>query len=833
MTLYWCTWDCHAAQVSDHPNDAEEVPPIRFENGRTLQQDETNEIGPYVYSKLSALPPDPQLTVLEDEAKQVLEERYGRWKFWDGDEKTRPSQEDYAAKYPYRDMPGDEMEEEMWQADAVFVNHILNDAEKLTTRAIEAIFSDYGRGKPLPPEAFSQRLAMFKMEHVDLQTQTTPPPDYMPRSGQRLRGGWTTSTSADLLIRRVLHAMHTNDEFVVVLGGDAAAAGHGNHFAQSYLMEFHRIVAPALARMGVKLVTRNLSMGHGLGTVQSSLGFASLYGKGIDVLIWDCGMTEGTDPKYADLFFRQGLLSGGKNGKIPHLMIGGNSNGAGLFELLRWFHTQADVPVAQLGTAQYSVPVTESEEQAQTLPKVFRYVNCTDTAHELCTQNKHCTQCWVDRPDIPDAKVLFPQMETSATTTPTDTTTTTTTVAEGAQRWWYPGWRQHSLLGRNLAFAILDAMQDGVEMWSSGTMGGPPLDDDEWHIGSYYDNIRAKLDVLLPSQEGDDAKRCGEFMTSVGLPSRICHVSMQGATQHTPRPNATSLTHLLATQDTTLIPTNPKTVAYPGPDVHNQCLDIHNVDVVQVVSMRHRRHLKGSSSWEAEIPPQNEEDLYQLMPPRFQSIHEARRANEERERMASSSSEQPHSRQLAATPLGKGWAIHAEKPGSCNGEYLSICGRESTDSCPLLGYHDSRGEIIGNEACDWLVLDLPNVKEGMVIAKIAFYNTPETLSGRRRGLRNEGLDEAPQEEEPRRLNAALPTNADFAFEFSIDGGAITSWNKDQLAANLKMVHKRVETVTLLDDASFVTAEAKTVQVAMRVKGCSGSCMFALSHIYWA
>ena len=27
-------------------------------------------------------------------------------------------------KYPYRDMPGDEIDDDAWQADAVFVNHV-------------------------------------------------------------------------------------------------------------------------------------------------------------------------------------------------------------------------------------------------------------------------------------------------------------------------------------------------------------------------------------------------------------------------------------------------------------------------------------------------------------------------------------------------------------------------------------------------------------------------------------------------------------------------------------------------------------------------------------
>mmetsp|Transcript_7682 Transcript_7682/g.21375 ORF Transcript_7682/g.21375 Transcript_7682/m.21375 type:complete len:812 (+) Transcript_7682:46-2481(+) len=790
--------------------------PYHVHRAAAASTDEGDSSNPYVYSKMAALTSDPLLANLTEAQRQELEEKFGRWRFWDGDEESRPK-EDALAKFPNRDMPGEDMPEEMWQADAVFVNHILNDAEKLVSRAMEAIFSDYGRGKPQPPEGYTQRIQMFKMERVDLATQTTPPEDYVPRTGQRSKGGWTTTKSFDGLVRRLLHVIQTNDEFVVVLGGDAAAAGHGNHFRQSYLMEFHRILAPVLARMGVKLVTRNLSVGHGLGTVQSSLGFSSLYGQDIDVLIWDCGMTESSDPKYADLFFRQGLMSQKRTGKVPFLMLGGNSNSDGLFQLLRWLHNEADINVGQLGTATFSLPQTESVDQAQSLPKALQFVNCASGAHEACQENLHCTHCWIDRSDIPDPKKLFADLAMSekdkaTATTPSDGS------HDNTQRFWYPGWRQQLLLGRNLAYAILDALQDAVQIFSSDTMGGPPLEDEEWHVTGLYDNMRDKLKTLLAQTDGDDAKRCYALATEAGLPPRICNVPMQGATQMTPRPfpNETSIAALLPTDDSSKIPSNPQTVQYPGQDVHNDCMDIHDVDVPQVVSLR-RRQLK--EDMQALDTFHQEEDLYAAMPPRFRAIHQSRRVREEAQHIFQTS------RSLAAsatTPLGSGWQIRGEKPGQCDGEYLSICGRESTNPCPLLGHHDSRGEIVGTDASGWLVLNLPNVKERIVAVTIAFYEAPETSTNRELASLDRKL-----------LASVVPTNDDFRFEFAFDGGEVTSWDKTKMAEKLKTVIRKVETVTLLDDTASAD-EATTMQVAMRIKGCStSSCLFAISHVYWA
>ena len=47
--------------------------------------------------------------------------------------------------------------------------------------------------------------------------------------------------------------------------------------------------------------------------------------------------------------------------------------------------------------------------------------------------------------------------------------------------------------------------------------GGPPLDETEWHVTDYYDNIRNKLKNLDLS-----SSHCGE----VELPDRLCNLVM-------------------------------------------------------------------------------------------------------------------------------------------------------------------------------------------------------------------------------------------------------------------------------------------------------------------
>jgi hypothetical protein len=224
---------------------------------------------PRGYSKLSKIPPDPIHPPVTEEVQKALADRWGKWKFWDGEEPGRPSDvciikclkkfekkwilmfqgfrliivcipfmflwvflQDYCAAFPNRDIPGSKFPDNAWQTDAVYVNHYLDAADKLIDRAKEAIFTEYGRGKPpkgqppLPPEELGRRRHMFHWETLDLSTATDAPVQFQ-RRGSRGIGGWTTKRSHQGLIRRLLHAMLTSDTFTVVLGGHSAAAGQG------------------------------------------------------------------------------------------------------------------------------------------------------------------------------------------------------------------------------------------------------------------------------------------------------------------------------------------------------------------------------------------------------------------------------------------------------------------------------------------------------------------------------------------------------------------------------------------------------------------------------
>ena len=178
------------------------------------------------YSKVAAFEPLMDPPMPDEQTSKAIAEKWGKWMFWDGDESRRPAY-DYLAKFPNNDCPAVEFPDDAWQVDAVFVNHYLNDADKLISRAMEAIYAEYGHPREgLEPEQLTQRMHQFHWEKIDMANATEPPPKYAKR-GDRGNGGWTTKRSERGLVRRLLHAMMTSDTFTVVMGGHSAAAGEG------------------------------------------------------------------------------------------------------------------------------------------------------------------------------------------------------------------------------------------------------------------------------------------------------------------------------------------------------------------------------------------------------------------------------------------------------------------------------------------------------------------------------------------------------------------------------------------------------------------------------
>ena len=166
---------------------------------------------------------------------------------------------------------------------------------------------------------------------------------------------------------------------------------------------------------------------------------------------------------------------------------------------------------------------------------------------------------------------------------------------------------------------------------------------------------------------------------------------------------------------------------------------------------------------------------------------------------------------------------------------------------------ESRGAIIGNEFSGWLVVNLKDVKEGIIVLKLHTWHYPDensvtagwTTVNNERRLRERHSKESRDDGRPRVEAELHPESRDLkvrntdtpeqpdtmVFEYAIDG-TITTLSRDEFLDKKQQLQRVVETLTILDDPNF-TAETKDVEIAIRMRGCGRTCSFGLSHVYWA
>jgi hypothetical protein len=319
----------------------------------------------------------------------------------------------------------------------------------------------------------------------------------------------------------------------------------------------------------------------------------------------------------------------------------------------------------------------------------------------------------------------------------------------------------------------------------------------------------------------------------------VC-VSPQGRTQYTPRahPEERSISALVKPASDGYVPRNEKVALYDGPDVHIPDFDVPEGAIDVLAILENRRQLKGSVAESNSHVKKVEPDLTQS------------------------------SRSLNDIVPGKGWQVFDEPQGTCDGSYESVCGRSTDNDCILPGHHDGRGAVIGNEYAGWLVLQLKDLKEGILVVKLHtwHYDSENTRTAGWKAVNNEaensrrrlrvsepdgsaeassvqddwdrdwhsGYDESLEHGERSLMrNYSTPELPEtFMFDYAING-KITTLNKSEFLAQKKQVQRVVETLTLLDDKDFSNGKAQDIEVAIRMRGCGRSCVFGVSHIYWA
>mmetsp|Transcript_18803 Transcript_18803/g.40951 ORF Transcript_18803/g.40951 Transcript_18803/m.40951 type:complete len:1025 (+) Transcript_18803:189-3263(+) len=839
--------------------------------------------------------PEEVLQSIQDSYVKKMDrvrKEWGAWSFVDpGEDIYGPKGRDRPVTdftgIPYKDLDRDQFVEGSWQTDEAYVTEFISEAKKLVNRVREAIYAEYGHpakkkdGTPISDEDLEKREQMFRLITDEFKLCRGKPvaiddDSACKKSAVPLPGiGYWRKEAFEELSRKLLHAMITSDEFYVVLGGHSSAAGHGNNFMQSKMMQFHLIMEPVFDRLGMRLVSRNMAQG-GVGTLGSVMAGADIYGES-DLMIWDSEMTE-RDAGAHDLFNRQAILSGER---VPVLLMPKMNDLEKRTDMLyAWGDGDTISPRSDFETG--LLEKTKDAEHVETLPYAIRYMSCETGNGNLCKDNEYNSECWVRRSDYNPPK------------------DTKIEKYVGGRASWHPGHRVHQLIGRKWSLIVLYALEAALDTWNFGMQEkGLPLANEYWHVGTEvldtqykipptYEEIRQKLRSYVPDNDGEVSK-CEKLLHNFPI---VCKVAMHGYTEWTPRalPEERSLRAILKRGPSGYLPMFSGVNAYNGFDIlppkwqiPEGEIDVHAIAIATTLPppddnndpagpMDYRADPSSeveAKKGESEI---DEQRLLTVSLPSAKSESHNDDISEEQqlamrrlgEKLVHFGMEGHHlvplrpaqqNRRLLTDEEsqeiipGEGWLYSGGRCGFCDGSFQSECQRSFDSTCPMKGHSDGRSGLLGDALSGWLVFEVPNVKEGIIILRLEVWKDPNS------NTRTEGWTKgntSVEDERPENINGLadnanaegrrlfIPEN-DFYFDYAINGD-IKTMDYSEFISYKEKVGKNMSLWPIMlpseekEQVSSNNKEKKgeTVEVAIRLRSSAGrQATVAVSHLYYA
>jgi hypothetical protein len=796
----------HPIYMIDHQNDNDDI---------TLPPDDdwqNYEISPYTDKRLKMTPEERQVEQTEWEAKlQSIRDTYGYWNFMDDypskhNGNSRPTV-DWSTVYnqkKYTDNPTkfynplhgeiskDDFPKDVWQSDNNYIRNFIKESRSLINRVREGIYAEYGWG---PAEELTKEQLELRSDYLKI-TIAEEDAGAMKSIDASTNGvAWIYRNSFDALVKKLLNAMITNDHFFVTLGGHSSAAGHGNNFFQSYMMQFQNVMEPVFDRLGMVLVTANRAQG-GMGTLQAVLAGGDVYGEH-DFMVWDSSMTE-KDGRLQDVFHRMMLLSGHR---VPILFdIGG---GKSSMDRIR---NEVGAHVGGLTSGNPHLAETESLEQALTLPHALQHVFCKGGV-ATCGQRefKYNASCWTERVDVDP-----PPKEQNK--------------GYGGQAKWHPGNRSHQLIARRMTLLFLHALDEAMNVWEKATESeGNPLDGKYWHLAEEEEKIRDKL-----KSANATATPCGEAMK---LTPRVCVTQMRGGTEWTPRYRGDegNIRRLLKPSSSGYVPEmiDIEEQVYLGRDPlqPQQRVPKGEVDVAMIArSLPPRKESRRSLS--------RIETSTSAAPNKVHIVGK-NASNEGNKMLRKESKGGIIGRHLAedsgSIVPGEGWEIGDGRAGFCDGTSNAVCARHKTSDCLMSGHNDGRGVLQGDALSGWLVFDLKDVTQGLFLARMQPWQPFNSIK------RTEGWTTENNAARDRYLKAPPPPKpADWRVEVAVNGVVIKSLNETEYNDICIQPGYNLVICTLWDDEERARKnEKEDVEFAFRMAGGGREGVMGITHVYYA
>ena len=298
-------------------------------------------------------------------------------------------------------------------------------------------------------------------------------------------------------------------EFVWVTGGHSAAAAHGNLYNESYTAYMEKAVKTVFGAVGLDFIARNYAMGAMSSATEIALCQESLFGVDADLISWDYGMTDGSNPFKKFLFDSR---------------IGMHRNRPAAMDLRVWADDNPLVDVLKLveeyGLSMMYLNFKKLEELYKDIPDMFgmsdkdmtkvgpfaRDIKCNGALESDSEENTTCySQKYSD--------LICPDRE--------------------GQAGWHPGWRVHAvhgnILGLFLADMLLDAIKElGTEPYDSSEKLATLQEEDAMDYIDFSMSTPdfTKIEDIHESLDLDDRPLMDIVEKMFRKPKMICHTGL-------------------------------------------------------------------------------------------------------------------------------------------------------------------------------------------------------------------------------------------------------------------------------------------------------------------
>ena len=713
----------------------------------------------------------------------ATKQKFGDWQlldpYYDQNQDYRPHVDFDVC--PDRDCNTTDFPVDAWQLDEDYVGKLIEEAKNLVQRVREGIYEEYGHsssnvdGSLKSEKEREERNKIFQVIVADaneLNEQNVA----VNKDTKEIKLGVAQLSQAawDGLVRKLLHSLVSNDDFFVVVAGDGAAAGHGNNFLQSPVMQFHYLLEPVLDFLGIRLISRNMAMKE-QSVVFSAMGGADVYGE-MD-LLWYDSRSENDSSGAKDLLYKQSILSGER---VPVILTNDPVNLSSDSSFTSW-----------IGNLQPNEAICGSKNKG------------------VCDMMSHNSVCWVPR------VMVTPTVDQDASIPPES----------------FPGNYAHQLEARKLSLLVLAALDAALDQWVNGIeKEGFPLADSFWHIGDQYTEIREN--VRTSHNDGKQSD-CEFMMKDLAM---VCHVEMHGNTEWTPcvtpyvrslralLPNLMDVSNFYTVELYLDVDLMPPQWAIPDDQVDPHLIAISTSAPPPLYDDDQSFIYDDDGTWmidndDAWIDPNILEGS------NGGGVRSLRRSVR---RLVDSTT--------GLSP-GKGWTMQNAPSGFCDGSAQSTCGRDrKKSSCLMAGHNDHQAGIMGDALSGWLIFKVPNIKEGIILARfdtqVAANSDPITEKWTTIDNKDEGED-IPSK--GRRL--VLPKDFWFDYAINGEVTTLSRTDFMNLGVDIDggmTVHPLFVDPDMGEKKRTTGDEGETIEVAIRIRSKQNRAVtIMLTHVYYA